>query len=80
METTLTDFQRRFSEARAAADRGETVTVKAGDGAYLFARISEKPANPFADLERLFGVVTLKPDTAAPREKIRRHLRKNRTD
>jgi len=77
METTLTDFQRRFSEARTAADRGETVVIKAGDGGYLFTRISDKPANPFADLEHLFGTVALN-ETRTPREKIRQRLRKNR--
>ena len=78
METTLTDFQRRFSEARAAADRGETVMIKAGNGGYLFTRSSDKPVNPFADLAHLFGVVALNETNRTPREKIRQRLRKNR--
>src|SRR5471032_2980023 len=57
METTLTDFQRNFSAARAAADRGETIKVRSAEVVYVFARQNEHPARPFADLEHLFGVV-----------------------
>ena len=52
--------------------------IKAGEGGYLFARFSDKPANPFADLEHLFGIITLDRTTSTPREKIRQRLRKNR--
>ena len=52
METTLTDFQRNFSAARAAADRGETIKVKSAEVVYVFARQNEHPARPFADLEQ----------------------------
>jgi hypothetical protein len=78
METTLTDFQRNFRIARAAADRGETVTVKSGPAAYLFMRAGEKPKRPFADLESLFGVVRLPPKTDSPREAIRNRLKARR--
>lgn len=57
METTLTDFQRNFSAARAAADRGETIKVKSGETTYVFARATGKLERPFADLGHLFGVV-----------------------
>lgn len=75
METTLTDFQRNFRVARAAADRGETVTVKSGPAAYLFVRADEKPKRPFADLEPLFGVVQLSPKNQSNRETLRRRLK-----
>lgn len=75
METTLTDFQRNFRTARAAADRGETVTVKSGAAVYLFARASEKPKKPFADLEPLFGVIRLPPRSKSTHEIIRHRLK-----
>ena len=77
METTLTDFQRRFSEARSAVDRGETVTVRSGDAVYLFMRRPDYPGNPFADLEHLFGTASLKSTKASPSDKIRARLRKS---
>ena len=75
METTLTDFQRNFRNARAAADRGETVTVKSGPVAYLFVRAGQTPKQPFADLEPLFGVVRLPSKKESHRETIRRRLK-----
>lgn len=75
METTLTDFQRNFRVARAAADRGETVTVKSAGVDYLFMRSGKKPKRPFADLEPLFGVVQLAPKNQLDRETIRQRLK-----
>ena len=78
METTLTAFQRQFAEARKAADRGETVSIKADDNSeYLFLRRAKGAARPFADLEKLFGVVSLNRKPEAARDRIRRHLRKD---
>jgi hypothetical protein len=78
METTLTDFQRNFSAARAAADRGETIKVKSGENLYVFARASDKPTRPFADLEHLFGVVRRPRPAETPHEIIRRRLKSRR--
>jgi hypothetical protein len=75
METTLTDFQRNFSVARSAADRGETVTVRSGSAAYLFLRASQKPKKPFADLQAIFGVARLAAKKASNREIIRHRLK-----
>jgi hypothetical protein len=75
METTLTSFQRNFRVARAAADRGEVVTIKSGPTAYVFARETQKPKRPFADLEPLFGVIRLPPKTQSDRETIRNRLK-----
>jgi hypothetical protein len=75
MKTTLTDFQRNFRVARAAADRGETVTVESGPVAYVFMRAGEKPKRPFADLEPLFGVVKLLEREKSNRETIRTRLK-----
>ena len=80
METTLTDFQRNFSAARAAADRGETIKVKSFGAMYVFARANEQPARPFADLEHLFGVVRRPQRTETPHEIIRQRLKARRTD
>jgi hypothetical protein len=78
METTLTTFQRQFSEARKAADRGETVAIKSDDHSeYVFFRRAKAPARPFGDLEKLFGVVALKSKREPARDRIRRYLRKN---
>jgi hypothetical protein len=78
MKTTLTSFQREFAKARKAADRGETVSIKAEDDSeYVFFKIAKTSARPFEDLENLFGVVDLKSKSGSPRERIRRHLRKN---
>ena len=79
METTLTEFQRNFSAARAAADRGETIKVKSGETVYVFARASEQPARPFADLEHLFGVVRRPRRTGTPHEIIRNRLKTRRS-
>ena len=78
MQTTLTDFQRKFREARSAADRGETVTIKNGATAYVFMRADDKPDRPFADLEPLFGVVRLPKKTGTTRENIRTRLKARR--
>ena len=75
METTLTDFQRNFSAARAAADQGETIRVKSGANTYLFLRASEKPEHPFADLEPLFGVVRRVRKARSAHEAIRQRLK-----
>jgi hypothetical protein len=81
METTLTSFQRQFSKAREAADRGEIVEIKSdNDLEYVFARRPKEPATPFADLEHLFGVVALNSGSEPARERIRRRLRKNAAD
>jgi hypothetical protein len=78
METTLTGFRRQFSKARQAADRGDTVRIKAGNNLeYVFARRPKAPANPFDDIERLFGVVSLNAGKEPARERIRRRLRRN---
>ena len=78
METTLTSFQRQFKEARKAADRGETVAIKADDDSeYIFFRRVKGPTQPFSDLEKLFGVVSLNRNPESSRERIRRRLRKN---
>ena len=74
METTLRSFQRAFGRARAAADRGETVSIKAKGGSYLFLKEPPSPSAPFADLIHLFGVVRLD-STPTPREKIRKRLK-----
>jgi hypothetical protein len=79
METDLTTFQRNFRAARAAADRGETVTVKSAKGDYVFSRASKKPDRPFADLEAFFGVVNLQAERGlSPHEAIRRRLKARR--
>ncbi len=78
METTLTDFQRNFSAARAAADRGETIKVKSAETVYLFARATKQPARPFADLEHLFGVVCQPRRVESPHEIIRHRLKTRR--
>lgn len=75
METTVTDFQRNFSAAREAADRGETIKVTSGDATYLFARATGRPAKPFADLEHLFGVVRQPRRAASAHEVIRNRLK-----
>lgn len=78
MKTTLTSFQREFAKARKAADRGETVSIKADDGSeYVFFKVAKTSARPFEELENLFGVVALKSKSGSPRERIRRRLRKN---
>jgi hypothetical protein len=78
METTLTTFQREFAKARRAADRGETVSIKADDNSeYVFFKRAKASARPFEDLENLFGVVSLNSKSGSPREKVRRRLRKN---
>jgi hypothetical protein len=78
METTLTAFQRQFSKARQAADRGDTVEIKADNNSqYVFARRPKALANPFADMEHLFGVVSLNAGKEPARDRIRRRLRKN---
>lgn len=78
METTLTDFQRNFSAARAAADRGETIKVKSGEATYIFARTTGKPERPFADLEHLFGVVRRLQRSESTHETIRNRLKARR--
>lgn len=78
METTLTDFQRNFSTARAAADRGETIKVKSANAVYVFVRQNEQPARPFADLEHLFGVVHRPQRSETPHETIRHRLKARR--
>ena len=80
METTLTDFQRNFRAARAAADRGETVAVRTGATTYLFVRATEKAMKPFADLESLFGVVRLPQKRESTRERIRHRLKARRAN
>ena len=78
METTLTSFQREFAKARKAADRGETVSIKADDNSeYVFFKRPKASARPFEDLEKLFGVVALNSKSGSPRERIRQRLRKN---
>jgi hypothetical protein len=78
METTLTDFQRNFSAARAAADRGETIKVKSAKTTYVFARANKQPARPFADLEHLFGVVRRPQRAETPHDIIRHRLKTRR--
>jgi hypothetical protein len=78
METTLTDFQRNFSAARAAADRGETIKVKSGETMYVFARANEHPIRPFADLEHLFGVVRQPQRSGTTHDLIRHRLKTRR--
>ncbi len=78
METTLTDFQRNFSAARAAADRGETIKVKSGEATYIFARTTGKPERPFADLEHLFGVIHRPRRTESTHETVRTRLKTRR--
>ncbi|MFO1451869.1 MAG: hypothetical protein U1F61_27140 [Opitutaceae bacterium] len=78
METTLTDFQRNFSAARAAADRGETIKVKSAGAVYLFAKANDHPSRPFADLEHLFGVVRRPQPAGSPHETIRNRLKTRR--
>jgi hypothetical protein len=79
METTVTTFQRKFRQARAAADRGETVIVKSGKVSYEFTRRSDKPKRPFAGLEHIMGITRLGRTDLNPREKIRRHIQRNRS-
>jgi hypothetical protein len=75
MRTTLTTFQRGFAKARAAADRGETVTIQAAGAEYLFQR-RPKTGNPFADLITLAGSINLPRRQGSPRERIRDRLRR----
>jgi hypothetical protein len=78
METTLTAFRRDFAKARRAADRGDVVEIKSGNNMeYVFARRPKEPANPFADLEHLFGVIAIDARKEPSRDRIRRRLRKN---
>ena len=80
MEITLTSFQRRFSEVRKAADRGETVSIKAeNDSEYIFYRRAKTSDRPFADLERLFGVMSLDRKKGHTHARVRRRLRKSAT-
>ena len=79
METTVTEFQRKFREARAAADRGETVVVKSGAVSYEFYRRSDKPERPFSDIEKLFKPLHLGRTDISPREKIRNRLKARRS-
>lgn len=79
METTLTDFQRNFRAARAAADRGETVNVRCGESYYIFTKEGGKPSRPFADLEHLFGVIRRPGQSGTPHEIIRERLKTSRT-
>ena len=77
METTLTTFQRNFSDARKAADRGELVAIRGDDESeYLFCKRPAAPFRPFADLEAHFGVVALETKNEPLRDRIRRRLRK----
>jgi uncharacterized protein GlcG (DUF336 family) len=78
MKATLTEFQRAFRKARAAADAGESVVItdQAGNPAYLFFRQTAAAANPFAGLEKVFGAVRLGADQRSPREQIRARLGK----
>ena len=79
METTLTNFQRNFRAARAAADRGETIKVISGATTYVFAKVSYQPARPFADLEPLFGVVHRISRPESPHEAISHRLKTRHT-
>jgi len=75
MKTTLTKFQREFRAARAAADRGEPVTIAAGTHSYRFERVTAGAgASPFAGLRGVFGAVRLGRDPRPAREKIRARL------
>jgi len=78
METTLTEFQRNFRAARAAADSGQTVKVKSGESQYVFARVHEQPVHPFADLEPLFGVVRLPQHSGSTHDLVRNRLKTRR--
>jgi hypothetical protein len=78
VETTLTAFRRDFRAARAAADRGETVTVKSANAVYIFARKTVERARPFANLEHLFGVVHRPQGGLTPHQIIRRRLEASR--
>jgi hypothetical protein len=78
MDTTLTTFQRNFSEARKAADRGELVAIRGDDDSeYVYCRKPKAPMRPFADLEALFGVVALTKIDESLSAKIRRRIRKD---
>lgn len=80
METTLTTFQRNFSDARKAADRGELVAIRGEDDSeYVFCKRPKTPLRPFADLEALFGVVAINTNNEPLRDRIRRRLRKTVT-
>lgn len=74
MKTTLTGFQRNFRHAREAADRGDTVIVTSADAVYVFERRTAAADHPFAGLKGVFGAVTLPPDHATLREKVRHRL------
>jgi len=77
METTLTAFQRNFSDARKAADRGELVAIRGEDASeYLFFKRPKSSPRPFADLESLFGIVAMETNNAPLRDRVRRRLRK----
>lgn len=79
VETTLTDFQRNFSAARAAADRGETIRVRTAKAEYVFVRATRQPARPLADLEHLFGVVRRPQRDENPHAIIRHRLKARRS-
>lgn len=74
MKTTLTEFQRNFRRAREAADRGDAVIVTGEHAVYVFERRAATADYPFAGLEGVFGAVTLPPDHATLREKVRHRL------
>ena len=81
MKTTLTKFQREFRTARAAADRGEPVTIAAGTHSYRFERVTPgSGGSPFKGLSRIFGSVRLGHDARTPREKIRARLHAKHRD
>ena len=81
MQTTLTKFQREFRAARAAADRGEPVTIAAGAHSYRFERVTAGAGeNPFKGLGRVFGSVRLGRDPRPAREKIRARLHAKHRD
>ena len=50
--------------------------MKSADVVYVFARQNEHPAQPFADLEHLFGVVRQPQRSETPHEAIRHRLKR----
>lgn len=78
VKTTITQFQRAFREARAAADRGESVIIEADGKTYVF-EVMAPPRNPFEGLKGVFGSVSLGKKKGTHREQIRARLAAKRS-
>ncbi len=74
---SLKRFQREFTAARKAADRGETVVIMADNNSeYVFCRKPAAASRHFAYLDDVFGAVALETTDQSPRAKIRARLQR----